>query len=466
MIVKLYKLYLNSPLWLKRFVSIWYNLIPSKYKYGVKFNDKLLELNQQEYITKEEVKKMQDEKFLKLVKYCYEYVPYYKKTFDELNIDIDRFTGIEDINKIPFLTKDIVRDNFEDFISKSVNKEDLKYITTGGTSGRPFGFYVDYDSDLIEWAYVTNLWGRVGYNNESTRLVMRGKTFENMKRGIPWQYDPIKKEISISIFDMNESNLKLYIDVINKYKPHFIHGYPSAIEILCKYIRDNEIQLTFNFRAILTVSENLYDHQRELMEKVFKTRVFSFYGHSERLIMAGECEVSKEYHINPSYGYAEIIDKNGEQIKDNRAGELVGTGFNNFGMPFIRYKTGDIARWSQDNKCNCGRSFDKIEKIEGRWNQEILVKKDGTRVSITSLNMHSDILDNVKKFQLYQEKYGEVIIKIIKGDNFKDIDKDRIINGFKEKTKSGILYKIEFVNEIENKKNGKFIFVDQRLDLK
>lgn len=463
MITKLYKMYLKSPLWVKDFVGVWYSFIPSKYKFGNKFVNKINEIEKIEYLSREEIKQLTDTKFVELCKYCYKYVPYYTKLFDDNGIDVNKFTGVDDAIKIPFTTKQIVKDNFNDFISLNVDRKKLKYITTGGTSGIPFGFYIDYDNDLIEWAYVTNIWKRVGYSNKSKRLVMRGKIFENMNKNIPWQYDSIKRELSISIFSMNDDNLKEYIRVINKYKPEYIHGYPSAIEILCKYINKNNIKLNVDIKAVLAVSENILDHQREFIERVLKTKVFSFYGHSERLIIAGECEYSPEYHVNPLYGYAEIVDNNGNIIKDNKPGELVGTGFNNMGMPLLRYKTGDIARWSSKEKCKCGRNFDRIEKIEGRWKQEMLIKSDGSKVSFTALNMHSDIFDKVKKFQLYQDKPGKVIIKIVKDKDFNKNDEIKIINAFKDKTLNGIEYSIMYVGDISTKSNGKYMFIDQQI---
>ncbi len=102
-------------------------------------------------------------------------------------------------------------------------------------------------------------------------------------------------------------------------------------------------------------------NKKEYVEKIFNTKVFSFYGHSERLVIAGECEYSTEYHVEPLYGYCEIID---EQGAASQFGEIVATGFLNNDMPLIRYKTGDMASWSQTPTCKCGRCY---KDLKNNW---------------------------------------------------------------------------------------------------
>lgn len=89
---------------------------------------------------------------------------------------------------------------------------------------------------MIEWAYTLHIWSRVAYKPDSSRLVLRGKKIRNQKDN-DWCYDPLRRELSCSIFNLNDSNIELYIQLIEKYKPKFIHGYMSAITIIAKYIQ-------------------------------------------------------------------------------------------------------------------------------------------------------------------------------------------------------------------------------------
>lgn len=458
------KHYTNIPLWATNLVAPLYYCVPETKRYGQVFNRQITLLRQQDLLSADKIEELANLEFLSLVQHAYNNVPYYHRIFDEYGISISSFKDIRDITKIPFLTKDMLIKHREELIATNIDKKSLQYITTSGSTGNPVGFYVDSDSTMKEWAYTINLWRRVGYRPDSSRLLLRGKTFWAQKnQGKNWQYDAFKRELSCNIFDLSEENLEQYCLAIEKYKPEFVHGYMSAVMILCKYIEKRCGGLKHQFTAILAVSENVLESQREYIEMILNSRVFSFYGHSERLVMAGECEYSNEYHVEPLYGYAEIVDIHGQDIKDGKIGELVATGFCNKGMPMLRYKTGDMASWSQKNDCKCGRAHLRLAGVHGRWKQDVLINCDNAVVSLTAINMHSDVFDRILRYQFYQDTVGKVVMKIIPGTNFSKEDEVKILNQLNEKTQGKINYKIMLVDKINIKSNGKYSVVDQKL---
>jgi len=466
LINKIKKVYTDIPLWVTNIAAPIFYLIPQKIRYGKIFDSQINLLKNQEYLDKNKVDFQVNKSFIELINHAYENVPYYRKVFDENGIKLEDIRTVNDIHKLPFLTKEDLVNYREELIASNVDKTDLLYITTSGSTGNPVGFYVDPESTMKEWAYTNYIWNRVGYKPDSSRLLLRGKTFWSQKRkGKSWQYDALRRELSCNIFDLNESNLESYCRAIEKYKPEYIHGYMSATYVLCKYIEKRSVKMKHKFKAVLAVSENIIESQKEYVEKILGCRVFSFYGHSERLVIAGECEYSSDYHIEPFYGYAEIVDENGNQIRDNRVGEIVATGFCNKGMPMIRYKTGDMANWSNVNECKCGRSHLRLAGVHGRWKQDVLVNKDGALVALTALNMHSDVFDNIIRYQFYQQAPGEVTLKIVPGRFFAENNVMSILQQLEEKTQKKINYKIEMVNEIKTKKNGKYAMVDQNLEI-
>lgn len=461
----LYKIYLNSPEILKKVVGQFYKYIPKKITYGDKFFETYNLVKDFETADEEVVRAYQNLKFKELVKFAYENVEFYRELYDKNNIDMNDINSIDDITKLPIITKEQVMESGDKIISKNSDKSKLRYITTGGTSGKPMGIYTDYDNEIIEWANVVGFWSRIGYSLESSRAVFRGKKLPNIDKGKYYYYDPIKKELSISTFHMDDHNMYEFYNKLNQYKPEFFHGYMSAIMTFTKFLEKNNLKLKYQLKAILATSENIYDHQRKFIEEYYNTRVFSFYGHSERLIFAGECEVSTYYHVNPIYGIAEIVDKNNNTVKNGESGELIGTGFFNKHMPLIRYKTGDIARFKKNNKCECGRNHQIIERVEGRWKQEMLVKKDGTVFSMTALNIHSEIASRIEKFQFYQDTPGQIIMNIIPLENTTVEDLNLLVNEINNKIGDGIEITINIVDSIENKKNCKFSFVNQKLNI-
>jgi phenylacetate-CoA ligase len=165
----------------------------------------------------------------------------------------------------------------------------------------------------------------------------------------------------------------------------------------------------------------------------------------------------------PEFGIVELIGKNGEKIKKNGdVGEIVGTGFHNRIFPFIRYKTGDIGVYS-DEKCKCGRNYPLIKSIQGR-SQEFVVSKSKQMLQITGIyGLIAKTSSNLYEYQLYQEKEGEIIVRIVRLKNYTNNDTINIINVFKEKLGNDFDIKIEFVTRIQKTKSGKHKFLIQKL---
>jgi len=453
------KAYANCPLILKQA----YSKLPFPIRMGRNYRATYRLLEKSQRWSEYQLLNYQNEQLRKLIRYSYENVPYYRESFNRLGITPNDIKVTSDLQKLVFLTKELCRENFEHLISKRFSRFGMFYNTTGGTSGRPFGFYVSNEAYQKEWAFMITQWNRVGYKPSDRKITLRGVPFEDRKK--LWQYNPIYNEIQLSPFHMSDKNLSEYVNVIREFAPRYIHGYPSAGAILAKYILKRDIQNLPIINAFLAASESVYQGQRELIEKAFHTRFFSWYGQSEKVILAGECSHSHHYHIFPEYGITELVDENGEVITEaGKIGELVGTGFLNYAMPFIRYKTGDYAEYV-DAECKCGRQYKLIKNVSGRWIQEMLVGKDGALISLTAINMHSKVFDNVERFQFVQDKQGEAVLKIVKGNGYTEKDSIGILKELKNKVGNNLDIELSYVDGIPKSPSGKSIFLVQKLDV-
>ena len=201
-----------------------------------------------------------------------------------------------------------------------------------------------------------------------------------------------------------------------------------------------------------------------MVEEVFKCRLFSCYGQSEKLVLGTGCENSNDYHVWPTYGFFELLDENGNTVTTpGKRGEIVGTGFINTVMPFIRYRTGDMATYLGDHCYACGREHSVIHDIRGHRTQEVLIASDGSEISWTSLNMHDDTFVNVKQFQFMQEVAGKAILRVVPSDSFNEKDIDRIQARMRAKLNGRLKFNITTVQNIALSKRGKAIYVDQRI---
>ncbi|MHA1380800.1 MAG: phenylacetate--CoA ligase family protein [Candidatus Helarchaeota archaeon] len=442
-----------------------YRIIPPKIRYGKTFWKTYTFLKESQWWAKEKLEEYQMQQLEKLLNHAYENVPYYRRVFDERRIRPKDIQNFNDLKKVPYLTKEIVRENLADLIAENCPKSKLLHVTTGGSTGIPLEFYLEKGvTDSKERAFILALWERAKYKIGDKRAVLRGKVIQSANNSKFWEYDPADNILFLSSYHMNDAALPNYIKKINDFKPKFLHVYPSSITILARFMKENNIAPFSSVKAVLCSSESLYSWQRNLLEKVFNCRVFSFYGHGEKAVLAGECEKSIYYHIFPEYGLVELIDREGNLIcEEGKMGEIVASGFNNYAMPFIRYRTGDIGVYS-NQKCYCGRNYPLLKKIEGRL-QEFFIDKNGSLVSfIAHHRCLWDVWDKIKAYQYIQNEPGKLILNIEAISKFSISSIERIKKNF-FKRYSGFDIEIIFVKNIPRTTSGKFRYLIQNLQI-
>ncbi|MDP2719457.1 MAG: phenylacetate--CoA ligase family protein [Dehalococcoidia bacterium] len=421
-------------------------------------------LKKSQWWSREQLEEYQVRQLGRILNHAYENVPYYRKIFDERGLKPDNIQDFSDLQKLPFLTKEIVKDNLNELKAGNYHADKFEYVTTGGSTGIPLGFYYEKGvSRAIEWAFIKSLWERVGYNFRDKCAIIKGYVVSSASTGKLWDYSFFGRWLMLSSYHMTEDNLPHYIRKIREFKPGFIQAFPSAVTILARYMKSKGVEPFPSVKAILCGSENFYPSQRELLEDTFHCRVYSWYGHAERVVLAGECEQSADYHAFPEYGITELVREDGSPISnDNEPGAIVGTGLTNYAMPLIRYKTDDLAVRSSI-VCPCHRGYPMLKNVQGRWLQEFIITGTNRPISITAVNMHSNVFDNVEQFQFYQEKKGEVVFNIVRKDSYTERDTEYIRSELLKKLGDDVRLEISFVNHIPRTGRGKYRFLVQKL---
>lgn len=279
-----------------------------------------------------------------------------------------------------------------------------------------------------------------------------------------WKYEASERAYVFSNFHMTPDNVAEYAKVMRDKKLAYLHSYPSAVIDFARHLKDLDIEPP-RFRAILAASENIYPGQREFIESFFGARLFSWYGHTENTILAAECEVSNHYHVCPEYGVVEVIRRDGSTAeKEGEMGELIGTSLDNFAMPLIRYRTDDWATLGPE-RCECGRSYKLLKETYGRWHQEMLVGRLDNLISVTALNVHTDVFDNVQQLQFYQREKGKVELRLKRKSSYSERDSARILAALDEKMGDTMEVSLSFTDEISLMPRGKFRFVIREIDV-
>lgn len=426
---KLKILYKSSPLFIQRLSS----KLPKSILIGKEF------AKWEDFLTKESIDlgSYSYEKIKETLFYSYENISYYKKTFNKVGFHPNDFDKIEVLQELPTINKDIVKENYEDLVNHNYNK--FFEVTTGGSSGDPMKFLQSSNIWAKECAFVYNYFGKFGYNLNVIKATFRGGDFSesDINSCKYWFYNPIQNELHFSPFHISKNTINFYLKKLNFHKPKFFHGYPSAIRSLMNCMIEKSLRLDYELNTIFLISENVSIDDVNDFSSFFNCKVVSFYGHSERLIFAPIKDDSQNILYKPDlrYGY-NFVNKNDE---------LVGTSFDNFKMPLINYQTNDFVD-----------IHNGLYSIKGRWDQDFLIGINGEEISLTALNVHSNIFDNVNTFQYYQDKKGKVELLLVVNDNFNKHEGIEIIKALKMKVNNVLEFEIKIVENPLLTERGKF----------
>lgn len=413
----------------------------------------LKELEGNQWLSEEKLKETQWTKLQLLLKHVYKNVPYYRKRFKTVSIDSIRKP--EDFSKLPFLTKQDIRENQEELLAKNYKNKRIFNTATGGSSGMPLQLKLDHNNYEWRQAAVKRVYGWAGYKDgEKTVFIWGGSVGkENLFKKIKHSIDEhLKRHKIYNTFYFNKEMMHQYVKGINHFKPKTIVAYTTPLYNFSRFIKENNKRI-YSPDSIIVAAEKLYSCQRELIEKVFCCPVFETYGCREVTSIAAECEQHSGMHINMENIYLEVM-KGSKNAKPGEMGEIVLTDLNNYCMPLIRYKNEDIGSLSGE-KCKCGRGLSLLKKVEGRI-LDTIQTPDGKLIPGEFFPHLMKEFEEIDKFQVIQVDKNKLLIKMVKRKEFsKDnlgLMKKEIFKVMGEK----VSVDFQFVDKIPLTATGKF----------
>jgi phenylacetate-CoA ligase len=432
----------KAPNFVKR---AYYSLVPFEDRYGKEYKKWNRFLNETLEWTPQQLKDYQFYQLRKVIADAYENVPYYHKLMIDYGVKrvID---SPSDISKLPILTKQLVKDNWDDLINKKYNGRPILFKTSGST-GEKFQFLGDDNLYKREAAFVDRAFRLHCSHLYDSRTVW-------VRRYAPKAGDPISytdyelDRTYMSPFNISADTIKDYVKEINRTRAKTLVTYPSLANFMATLMKDQN--LTFDYiTAIHCASEMILPEWRENVYNSLGIKLYAHYGMMEKVSFF--CNVLNEgrYAENLEYGYTEVVE-----------GEVIGTGFLNDVMPLIRYTPGDkaIVDDSDDKflslpitvKDFIGRSTDMIQTKDGR--------------KLAGVNFYTMMykIPGVEMFQIVQKTTNDIEVNYVPSSRYSSKTNSQIKQGMVDRIGESNLY-INKVSQLERTNSGKFKTIKSEL---
>lgn len=399
----------------------------------------------------------QQKELQRFLRYAVSKSEFYRSLYKD--IDISSIKTVEDLKKLPIVDKEMLRKNIDKVIT--IDHKKGVEAHTGGTTGKSLAVYYTPEDMMKRMAFLDHFKRRVGFEHRKMkRATFNGKHIvpPNQNKKVFWRYNAACKQMIYSSFHITEENMKYYVEHLNKFKPDALDGFFMSMCDIAGYIERHNIKLEFKPVAIFPTSETLTKSGRELLERVFKCKVFDQYASSEGAPFITECK-NQVLHIELASGVFEYLE--------DGSNEVLVTSFTTHGTPLIRYRIGDaIISHNKDIICDCGNESPIVKEIQGR-RLDFLYTAYGAKINAGNVaNLFKNIPNALIRAQAIQDKMDEITIKLETDKNlykqeYDDLLKEEFLHKFGDKTKINIVH----VNEISREKSGKYRLIINNVNM-
>ena len=356
----------------------------------------------------EEMKKLQSEKLVNQVKHVYENVPYYRNLMDEKGVKPEDIKGIDDLHKLPFLTKADLREAYPYGLLAKPLEDCVRIQSTSGTTGRRVvAFYTQNDINLWEDCCARAIVAAGGTNKDVCQVAYGYGLFT----GGPGLNGGSHK-VGCLTLPMSSGNTERQIQFMMDLSASILCCTPSYAAYIGETLREQGYKPEdIPLKAGIFGAEPWTEEMRRGIEEVLGIKAYDIYGLTETTGpgVSFECSAQTGMHVNEDHFYPEIIDPDtGEVLPEGSKGELVFTSLDKEAFPLLRYRTRDICVLSRE-KCSCGRTLIKMSKPMGRTDDMLIIR---------GVNVFPSQIETVLLNEGYQPNYQISVDRVKNTDTF------------------------------------------------
>jgi len=433
---------------------IFKNIFIPFYHYLFKKSEKIdyyRKLSRRDLLSCEDLYFIQWKKLKKLINYCYSEIPYYQKLFKNLDIHPNDIKNLKDFKEIPEFDKSAIIENKYNLINPGLSEKRLIVDYAGDSTGIPAKIYRTYSEQEYIYALKARSNSWCGWNyRDKTYLMVMDQRFIKQTDSIKGRFAFINRKNMANTKNICPESMYSWVKQIRRFKPEYLYGYSSLLEEFSAFLTDEHITLE-GIKGIFPTAEPLL--QRELISRAFKVPVYYEYGCSGIPCIAHECSKGG-LHINMDEHLVEFSEA-GTNFEERR---IVCTPLYTYGMPLLRYNTGDIAVFEEDpGTCECGLPYPQI-KLKASRSCDNLMSNNGKLVSGIAITSYiSAITSGIQQFQIVQKDLFSITVKISAHESSVEENEKNIRKLFYELMDTNLLkINFEYHESIPPSINGHF----------
>jgi phenylacetate-CoA ligase len=438
-------------------------------------------LRQLERLPADRLEEIQMAKARAVIRHAQRWVPFYRQRFKNAGITADDITRREHMSAIPLLSRDdvishcreMVDERYRSSIAESEKAgrnpgeprafarfwpRSLVRNTSSGSTGAPTVFYEDGSVAAANWANELRLrsWYGIPAGAKEARMARVSADFSRKSRSTRFRW-LLWNQLVLPGISLTEKEYEFCYEALRKFQPRVLWGFTSALAGLAAFIRDRHKEgAGIGPELIITWAAPLYDHEKKILEEVFRCPVSNVYGSRETGHIASVCQHGS-MHIHDETHLAETVSST---VSGSTTEELVVTPLVITPMPFIRYRMGDLGRIAF-SPCACGRSLRRISDFNGRTGEVFYTK---SRVMISPnfwcrMFMNPALAQAVRRFQIVYESPNQIRVRLEKSDGFTEETQQHIALEIRQKIGQEILTSFEHTDKIAPQISGKYQMV-------